>query len=207
MHITSTLIQRVAPELLAWLDADPRPSLVIDADSTIHFMSEAYVAAARSGPTGDTFLSRWGLGARLLDACHGRVRSFLSNALAIVLQDGKPWRHRYPCHTPDRMQHFLLHVQPLGESRMLLLTHSQYERVDAEGERQLIEPNLEDFHFDPDGRVTRCYSCQLVRRTDDPSVWEPVAEALRGLPATRVSIGLCPPCMVAYRVRSSEAPL
>lgn len=200
MHVSSRLILGLDPAVLALLDADPRPSLIVDADSTIHFLNAAYVESARSGPGGAAFLERWGLGARLLDACHGQVKLFIADALEAALGVGAPCQHRYPCHTPERLQHFMLTVLPLKGLGMALLTHARFDRIDDAGEHVVIEPTLGPLHFDPDGRVTQCLGCQLVRRVDDHALWEPVAEAFRGLPGSIVRVGLCASCTVAFKV-------
>lgn len=201
MQVSGELIAQVDPALLAWLDADPRPSLIVDQVSTLHFLNEAYVDSVRAGPAGDAFFAEWGLGSRLLDACHGQVKHVIQRGLDQALTSQRLWQHRYPCHTPDSIQHFLVSVQPLGGSGMLLLTHVRVERLEADGSRLMIEPDLQAAHYDADGYIVRCCGCQLVRRQDDPSQWELVAAAFSERPRAPVRIGLCPTCTVAYEAR------
>lgn len=198
--MTILLDEAFRPLLLSKFDLDTlekEPGVVIGTwpDSRIAYVNPAYVRFAEQNGGGEAFVSSWGIGRKLLDGYHGRLKEFYASAYDQVLNDGKMYEHNYRCPSPERQQRFRMRVYSLGKSEGLLTIHSLF--LVSPHEASVDGAQGEQTYRTGDGIIVQCSSCRHVRRADKPEQWDYVFEYV-AQPPPQMSHGLCPTCLPEY---------
>ncbi len=137
---------RDAERLQAVLDSLPEHVAVLDGNGIITVVNRAWREFAASN--GDPDLSNTGIGSDYLSVCDinksddGSVAARAHDGLIGVLNGSLPsFSLKYPCHSPDRDQWFLMHAAPIEHpSGGIIVSHidiTDWDRTSGDGTTEL----------------------------------------------------------------------
>ncbi|MDP1827951.1 MAG: hypothetical protein Q8L48_32050 [Archangium sp.] len=160
------------------------------------YFNPAYCGFAASNH-GEAVLTKFPVGASLLDAVSGELRPFYEQRLATVRATHTAWHHDYECSSPDTFRAFRQSVYPLANGLGFVLINSL--KVEAPMQTRGLEAHapLDERYLQQTGLFTQCSNCRRTRRNDGSEQWDWVPRYVSERPGN-TSHSICLPCRDYY---------
>jgi len=182
---------------LETLEQDPHSVFAVDASLCLTYVNPAYVDFAHANGGAPILSTSSALGASLLDAISGPLRTFYSDCLTDVVRKGRLWTHAYECSSPQLYREFVEKVYPLNDGLGLLVVNSlkvEHRHPAADGGGARLDPRR---YMQATGLLTQCSNCRRTLRSDGSRIWDWVPSWVERVPEN-TSHSICPTCFDYY---------
>lgn len=178
------------------LERDPHSVFAVSPTFSLVYFNPAWREFAGQNQ-GGAVVSKFPLGANLLDALGAELRPLYQQRLTEVLATGVAWHHDYECSSALTFREFRQSVYLLDNALGLLLINSLKVEAPMASRGREAQPPLEARYLQTTGLLTQCSNCRRTLRNDGSGVWDWVPSWVSDMPEN-TSHGLCLPCFDYY---------
>lgn len=192
LYLDTDYIPNVGNEIFPGLEESSDTIFILDNRFILRGFNSAWEEFAQKN-RGESILSRWHLGSRVLDAFSEPLKSHYKDLYEKTLESGLRTDAEYECSSDQFYRKYRQSLHPLPEkSGLIISNHLEIERPHDEPPVQFA-----DRHRNREGMLVQCCHCRRTRDHLYADKWDWIPEFVRAMPQN-TSHGFCSRCIEFY---------